>query len=293
MKVIRIHHVQITVTAEQVDAARGFYLDGLGFTEIPKPEALVKRGGFWFEIGDQQVHVGVEAGVDRAATKAHLAYEVREIGAWRDYFAAHGVETSGNEPIPGYDRFEFRDPFGNRIEFIEPIVELVRPHGRARESFLAAVEEFKPEGRYTEVTRENVDAVIARMVLDETEPLKGKVPDTILWLVKGDHFIGRLSIRHYLNEHLEKHGGHIGYELRVSERGKGYGTLILKLGKEWARKIGLKRALLTCDVTNEPSIRVIKANGGVLQDRIRPEGRAVDSFRWWIELEGSERSEKK
>lgn len=289
MEIARLHHAQITVGREQVEDARAFYLDALGFREIPKPDALVKRGGFWFEIGDQQVHVGVEDSVDRKATKAHLAYEVRGLAEWRGLLEARGIETSGNEPIPGYDRIEFRDPFGNRVEFIEPIVELVRPHGRARESFLAAVEEFKPEGRYTEVNAENADLIIERMLLDETEPLPNKVPDTILWLVKGDHFIGRLSIRHHLNEQLERFGGNMGYELRPSERGKGYGTLILKLGKQWARKIGLKRALLTCDVTNERSIRVIKANGGVLQDRVHIEGRPVDSYRWWIDLESEEK----
>ena len=285
MKIIRLDHAQITVNKADVEAARTFYLDTLGFREIPKPEVLLKRGGFWIGIGDQQLHVGVEEGVDRAATKAHLAYEVEGIAAWRAFFAGRNVETSGNDPIPGFDRFEFRDPFGNRVEFIEPIVELVRPHGRAKESFLEAAAEFQPEGRYGNVTPENADAVIERMLLDESEPEAGKVPDTILWLVKGNHFIGRLSIRHRLNAKLEKHGGHIGYELRPSERGKGYGTLILRLGLDWARKLGLKRVLLTTDVTNERSIRVIKANGGVLQDQLRVEGRDVDSYRWWIELE--------
>jgi predicted acetyltransferase/catechol 2,3-dioxygenase-like lactoylglutathione lyase family enzyme len=284
MQLVRLHHAQITVERDEVEAARTFYLQTLGLREIPKPEPLVKRGGFWMEIGGQQVHVGVEEGVDRAATKAHLAYEVQDIGAWRVFFAGRGVETSGNEPIPGYDRFEFRDPFGNRVEFIEPIVELVRPHGRAKASFLAAAEEFAPEGRYMEVTPGTVDAVIERMLLDETEPEYGKVPDTILWLVRGDHFIGRLSIRHRLNAKLEKFGGHIGYELRPSERGKGYGTLILRLGLDWARRLGLKRAMLTTDVTNERSIRVIKANGAVLHDRIRVDGRDIDTYRWWIEL---------
>lgn len=284
MRINRLDHAQITVSKEDIPAARDFYLGVLGFPEIPKPEVLLKRGGFWIGIGDQQLHVGVEEGVDRAATKAHLAYEVSGIDEWRDFFTARGIEASGNDPIPGFDRFEFRDPFGNRVEFIEPIVELVRPHGRAKVSFLQAIEEFKQEGRYRDVMPENADAVIERMLLEETQPENGKVPDTVLWLVKGNHFIGRLSIRHRLNAALEKHGGHIGYELRPSERGKGYGTLILRLGLAWARQLGLKRALLTTDVTNEPSIHVIKTNGGVLRDRIRIEGRDIDTFRWWIEL---------
>lgn len=284
MEIIRLHHAHITVAPADVEAARAFYLGTLHLEEIPKPDSLLGRGGFWVRLADQQIHVGVEDGVNRAATKAHLAYQVSEIETWREFFSARGVEVKGNDPIPGYDRFEFRDPFGNRLEFIAPMVMLVRPHLRARESFLAAVNEFQAEGRYLDVTPENVDSFISQLLREDWTAHSGKVPDTILWLVEGDHFIGRLSIRHHLNEQLEKFGGHIGYEIRPSERGKGYGTLILRLGKAQAAALGLTRVLVTCDATNERSIRVIKANGGVLQDRIPITGHDVDTLRWWIDL---------
>jgi len=118
---VRIHHVQITVPSERIDEARAFYLDLLGLQEIPKPEALKKRGGFWTALAGQEIHISIEDGVDRTLTKAHIAYQVDNLAAWRETIESHGLQTFGNEPIPGYDRFEFRDPFGNRVEFIAPL----------------------------------------------------------------------------------------------------------------------------------------------------------------------------
>jgi catechol 2,3-dioxygenase-like lactoylglutathione lyase family enzyme len=70
-------------------------------------------------LGNRQVHIGVEEGVERLATKAHSAYEVSDLGGWKAKLAALGIEVVEGFPIPGYDRFEFRDPFGNRVEFLE------------------------------------------------------------------------------------------------------------------------------------------------------------------------------
>ena len=119
--ILGIHHVQITVPEGREDAARAFYCGVLGLTEASKPEALAGRGGFWLQVGGQQVHVGTEAGVDRAATKAHLAYEVSDIGHWRRTLEAQSIAVLEGIPIPGYARFEFRDPFGNRVELIQAL----------------------------------------------------------------------------------------------------------------------------------------------------------------------------
>ena len=118
VEIVGIDHVQITVAAGEVEAARAFYCGVLGLDEIEKPEALKTRGGFWLAIGDQQVHVGIEDGVDRAATKAHVAYRVGDAGAWRAKLVGAGVKILEAVAIPGYERFEFRDPFGNRVEMI-------------------------------------------------------------------------------------------------------------------------------------------------------------------------------
>jgi catechol 2,3-dioxygenase-like lactoylglutathione lyase family enzyme len=119
--IIGIDHVQITVPAEAVADARAFYCGLLGLREVEKPAALRGRGGFWLQVGDRQVHVGTEAGVERRATKAHVAYAVTDVAAWRSRLAAAGVEAIDTVPIPGYERFEFRDPFGNRVEMIQAV----------------------------------------------------------------------------------------------------------------------------------------------------------------------------
>jgi catechol 2,3-dioxygenase-like lactoylglutathione lyase family enzyme len=116
-----IDHVQITVPGKAVAEARAFYCGLLGLREVEKPVALRERGGFWLQVGDRQVHVGTEEGADRHATKAHVAYAVTDLVGWRRRLLAAGVEILDGVPIPGYVRFEFRDPFGNRVELIEAL----------------------------------------------------------------------------------------------------------------------------------------------------------------------------
>ena len=120
MTIIGLHHAQITIPRDTETQARHFYCEVLGLPEIAKPESLQGRGGFWLQVGDRQAHVGVEDGVDRQATKAHLAYQVTNVVEWQERLQAHGMKILDSVPIPGYRRFETRDPFGNRIEFIEP-----------------------------------------------------------------------------------------------------------------------------------------------------------------------------
>lgn len=121
MHIIGLHHAQITIPKGSEEQGRQFYCGLLGLPEIAKPASLDGRGGFWLQVGDRQVHVGTENGVERGATKAHLAYAVDDVGAWRTLLEEHGITILDGVPIPGYERFEFRDPFGNRIEFIQPV----------------------------------------------------------------------------------------------------------------------------------------------------------------------------
>ena len=117
--ILGIHHAQITIPKGAEGEARAFYCDLLRLNEIPKPDALAGRGGFWLEVGDRQVHVGTEDLLDQATTKAHVAYLVEDIERWRRALRENNVEVIDGIPIPGYQRFEFRDPFGNRVEFLE------------------------------------------------------------------------------------------------------------------------------------------------------------------------------
>lgn len=110
----------VTIPKGAEAAGRTFYCGLLGLTEIPKPESLGGRGGFWLELGGMPIHVGTEDGVDRNLTKAHFAYQVDNLAAWQAKLAAAGIAMLESIPIPGYERFECRDPFGNRLEFIQP-----------------------------------------------------------------------------------------------------------------------------------------------------------------------------
>jgi catechol 2,3-dioxygenase-like lactoylglutathione lyase family enzyme len=123
MAIHEIHHVQITVPTGDEAAARAFYCDVLGLREIDKPDPLKSRGGFWLAVGHHQLHIGVEDGVDRSATKAHVAYEVSELSQSRARLTSAGVAIKESIPIEGYDRLEFRDPFGNRVELIQRLAQ--------------------------------------------------------------------------------------------------------------------------------------------------------------------------
>lgn len=121
MLLLRVHHAQITIPKGAEDQARKFYCEFLGLKEISKPETLQTRGGFWLEIGSLQIHVGTEENFDRTQTKAHVAYLVEDLEGWREKLENYGIKSIEGIPIPEYNRFEFRDPFGNRVEFLETI----------------------------------------------------------------------------------------------------------------------------------------------------------------------------
>jgi catechol 2,3-dioxygenase-like lactoylglutathione lyase family enzyme len=110
-----IDHVQLAIPVGGEDAAREFYVDVLGFAEVPKPPALAVRGGAWFEAGDTAIHVGVEPDFV-PARKAHPALLVAGL---TDFVAATGLDVRWSDEIPGTTRCHVDDPFGNRLELIE------------------------------------------------------------------------------------------------------------------------------------------------------------------------------
>lgn len=119
----RVHgldHVQLAMPAGQESLAREFYAGLLGLTEIPKPANLAKRGGAWFEGGTLRVHLGVEAEF-RPARKAHPAFLVQHLDAITQHLQQAGVAVITDEPLEGYQRIYVSDPFGNRIELLEPV----------------------------------------------------------------------------------------------------------------------------------------------------------------------------
>ncbi len=119
--ILKVHHAQITIPTGEETKAREFYCEFLGLKEVSKPESLQSRGGFWLEIGGFQIHVGTEKDFDRTRTKAHIAYLVEDLDVLRVKLESRGIKILEGVPIPDYSRFEFRDPFGNRVEFLEAV----------------------------------------------------------------------------------------------------------------------------------------------------------------------------
>jgi predicted acetyltransferase len=167
---------------------------------------------------------------------------------------------------------------------------LALPDSRFKDSFLQALKEYQVEGlaNYVDldeaVLQVDFDGYVQKLrdeAVGENLP-DGYVPHTLFWLVDGDEYLGRVDIRHTLNEFLKKEGGHIGYDIRPSQRRKGYGTLALKLGLEKAYDLGVKKVLVTCDVTNVGSNKIIVENGGVFEDELPLGDGKVGKNRYWI-----------
>jgi catechol 2,3-dioxygenase-like lactoylglutathione lyase family enzyme len=100
--------------------AREFYQGVLGIPEVPKPPDMAKRGGCWFEKGELKVHLGVEPEF-RPARKAHPAFIVSDLTALVALFRSAGSPVTEDRSLEGYYRIFVQDPFGNRIELMEPI----------------------------------------------------------------------------------------------------------------------------------------------------------------------------
>jgi catechol 2,3-dioxygenase-like lactoylglutathione lyase family enzyme len=115
-----IHHVQIAIPAGGEAAARRFYGELLGLREIEKPEVLQARGGVWFASGTLQLHLGVNPAFV-PATRAHVAFEVADLAAVRRRCEAAGSPPRDDADLPGYARFYVDDPFGNRVEILQPL----------------------------------------------------------------------------------------------------------------------------------------------------------------------------
>lgn len=96
--------------------------------------------------------------------------------------------------------------------------------------------------------------------------------------------ISRVQVRHYFNEFLEKYGGHIGCSVRPCERRKGYANFMLSLCLPYCKKIGLKKVLLTCKVSNVGSRKTILKNGGIYENNVFCEEDKCELERYWIML---------
>ncbi len=119
MPIVAIEHVQLAMPPGTEQQARDFYQGLLGIPEVAKPKRLAERGGAWFERGSLKIHLGVEADF-RPARKAHPALLVTDLDAMVLRLKAAGVPVIDDDPLEGYLRVYVSDPFGNRIELMEP-----------------------------------------------------------------------------------------------------------------------------------------------------------------------------
>lgn len=179
------------------------------------------------------------------------------------------MSTSGGEGRGGIRARSFRCTLSD--------VELVSPSLQYEEGFRQAQEELRAAGEpawgtessfWEEFGSPETIADYIRVCAEYAEGRnmpEGWVPMTTYWLVDSREFIGESRLRHRLTDRLRVKGGHIGYHVRPSQRGKGYGKRILALTLEKAKEMGMDRVLVTCDETNTASRKVIEANGGVLE----------------------------
>ena len=120
MPVVSLDHVQLAMPPGRESEAQAFYEGVLEIPEVRKPPHLAKRGGCWFERGPLKVHLGVEVEF-RPARKAHPAFIVKDLRVLSDRLSAAGFPARTEEPLEGYTRVYVDDPFGNRLELMEPL----------------------------------------------------------------------------------------------------------------------------------------------------------------------------
>ena len=116
---VALHHVQLAMPRGEEAAARAFWAGVLGMTELAKPPVLAARGGCWFRSGGVEVHLGVEAPF-AAARKAHPGLLVEDLRGVATILEAAGRPVTWDDEFPGHARLYTEDPFGNRLELLEP-----------------------------------------------------------------------------------------------------------------------------------------------------------------------------
>ncbi|MGP3922587.1 GNAT family N-acetyltransferase [Streptomyces sp. 8N616] len=163
--------------------------------------------------------------------------------------------------------------------------QLILPDARVHASYLAAMEEFRAEGRGGPDDDSSVGVSLReygptwhdpgafaeylgrlRLTHGPRSLLQYDVECTTLWYVDGDAYLGRLAIRHRLTSYWLELGGHIGYDIRPTARRRGHATAMLREALPLAARLGVDPALITCDTGNAASRKVIEACGGVLED---------------------------
>jgi len=171
--------------------------------------------------------------------------------------------------------------------------KLEKPKLEHKESYLEALNEFHKEHRYlfldVDYVENNFEEFIQKVnsgkkhlhkpYADWVEP----VPESVFWLVKDNDFIGTLNIRHRLNWHLEKWGGHVNFIIRPSMRGIGFGKKLLQKAIPYISYLGIERALLTVDPDDEAANKIVKFCGAVYEDKTDETDKFPERNRYWLD----------
>ena len=175
-------------------------------------------------------------------------------------------------------------------------MQLVLSAVKYRESFLEALKEFATEERRARSAIDGMQKLYEESLTfgDFLEKLRrraegkhlpeGYVPHTTYWLVEGTIFVGVVDIRHRLTPHLLEIGGHTGYAIRPSKRGKGYGNKILELALSKAKELGITKVRVTCNEDNVASAKIIEKSGGIFDGAVFSKEENVMKRRYWIYL---------
>jgi predicted acetyltransferase len=165
------------------------------------------------------------------------------------------------------------------------MLTLEAPSEELRAEFLDMAADFAAHGesRYARASQDFA-GFLRRIASEEHERVlaPGRVPGSQFWLVSDGRMVGCSRLRHWLTEALEYEGGHIGYDIRPSDRGRGLGTSLLRLTMARAAALGIVKVRVTCDANNRASIRVIEKNGGLLDATVRSRTREEMICQYWI-----------
>ncbi len=177
-------------------------------------------------------------------------------------------------------------------------MHFVAPDINYKEKAKEYIQEFIDEGSSingtgaldTFLVKENYESWLEELEKNSDTSVKipGKVNDATFFYVReeDDCIVGMANIRFGLNAFLFREGGHIGYSVRPSERGKGIATELLLDALRFCRFIGLSKVLVVCEKSNPASARVIEKCGGVLEDEVVSEVDGTVMRRYWVENEG-------
>jgi catechol 2,3-dioxygenase-like lactoylglutathione lyase family enzyme len=122
--IVGLDHVTIQIDDgdEALRRALRFYVELLGLAPLDRPPNTDNgRSGAWLACGPQQLHIitGAEASAENRASRRHPAFRVSNLEALRQRLQTVGVEIIAGNRFPGQERFFVRDPWGNRLEFVE------------------------------------------------------------------------------------------------------------------------------------------------------------------------------